>query len=97
MLRWSACPCRTPLLSRVERRVWMRFLPFSKLYNCEKCGSEILSFSHRGPSVPATSERPTLRRFVQGVVIALLVVTITTVGLSIAEKRGGFSLLLNVP
>jgi hypothetical protein len=35
------CGCRRAKLWRKKRKLWMRLLPFLKLYWCEKCGLRV--------------------------------------------------------
>ncbi|MDB5861048.1 MAG: hypothetical protein JWQ76_4737 [Ramlibacter sp.] len=37
------CGCAGGRLWRKKRRLWMRLLPFLKLYECEKCGTRVLA------------------------------------------------------
>lgn len=36
------CGCPRAKLWRKKRKLWMRLLPFLKLYECEKCGLRVL-------------------------------------------------------
>jgi len=37
------CGCCGPRLWRKRRQLWMRLLPFLKLYECERCGARVLA------------------------------------------------------
>jgi hypothetical protein len=41
--RLFRCGCCGPRLWRKRRRLWMRLLPFLKLYECERCGARVLA------------------------------------------------------
>jgi hypothetical protein len=42
------CPrCRSHRLRRVERKKWMRYLPHSKFYKCQKCRTGLLMLYER--------------------------------------------------
>lgn len=42
MLRIFRCACSAPPLVRINRSVWMRMLPRSRLYRCLGCGARVL-------------------------------------------------------
>src|SRR3954471_23182252 len=41
--RLFKCGCPEPRLWRKRRKIWMRLLPFVKLYECERCGTRVLA------------------------------------------------------
>jgi len=44
----KVCPkCRGHRMRRVERKVWMRYLPSTKYYKCMRCRSGMLVFFDR--------------------------------------------------
>jgi hypothetical protein len=41
----KACPkCHSHRIRRVERKVWMRYLPSTKYYKCMQCKTGLLVF-----------------------------------------------------
>lgn len=44
----KVCPkCRGHRMRRVERKIWMRYLPSTKYYKCMRCRSGMLVFFDR--------------------------------------------------
>lgn len=41
-LKLCDCGCPRPVLERIGRRRWMRFLPFVRHYLCRMCGDRVL-------------------------------------------------------
>jgi hypothetical protein len=48
-----ACGCSNPMLHRIPRALWMRFLPALRLYRCRNCGTRVLR--RRMPSSAAAA------------------------------------------
>lgn len=39
----SGCGCQPPSMERLQRRLWMRFLPGLRAYHCSSCGESFLA------------------------------------------------------
>jgi hypothetical protein len=45
------CSCPDPKLQRIERPIWLRLVPASRLYVCKNCRTECVGFV--APVLPA--------------------------------------------